>query len=211
MCITIRPKEEILLEMEREPKHEQEEQEVGQQQQDSKESVRARLLAISQVQAPTSSSCEEVSSPLESVGISKGLKAVMPKLTPGGKDAADDEFRRKLMGMSYVEVESGTTGIEFLASIGKGYHATVLYSVLLMHWRLGGSSSSTSDFLVFHVMTDLSFFLNRKRKCTKREGQKKNWVIKFCISYKKTCVAHWKLTICSSLQAVSTIAGCQTT
>ncbi|CAM6014323.1 unnamed protein product [Sphagnum balticum] len=101
MCTTIRPKEEILLEMEKEPKHEQEEQEVGQQQQDSKESVRARLLAISQ--APTSSSCEEVSSPLESVGISKGLKAVMPKLTPGGKDAADDEFRRKLMGMSYVE------------------------------------------------------------------------------------------------------------
>jgi hypothetical protein len=57
--MTIRPKEEILLEME-ESKHEQEEQEVGQQQQDSKESVRARLLAISQVQAPTSSSCEEV-------------------------------------------------------------------------------------------------------------------------------------------------------
>ncbi|KAH8948334.1 hypothetical protein BDL97_11G088900 [Sphagnum fallax] len=113
MCMTIRPKEEILLEMEKEPKHEQEEQEVGQQQQDSKESVRARLLAISQVQAPTTSSCEEVSSPLESVGISKGLKAVMPKLTPGGKDAADDEFRRKLMGMSYVEEkkvhqESGT-------------------------------------------------------------------------------------------------------
>ncbi len=105
MCMTIRPKEEILLEME-ESKHEQEEQEVGQQQQDSKESVRARLLAISQVQAPTTSSCEEVSSPVESVGISKGLKAVMPKLTPGGKDAADDEFRRKLMGMSYVEVGS---------------------------------------------------------------------------------------------------------
>lgn len=86
-------------------------------------------------------------------------------------------------------------GIEFLASMEKGYHVTVLDSVLLMHWRMGGSSSSTSDFLVFHVMTDLSFFLYRKRKCTKRVGQKKNWVIKLCISYKKTCVAHWKLTI----------------
>lgn len=64
-------------------------------------------------------------------------------------------------------------GIEFLASVEKGYHVTVLDSVLLMHWRMGGSSSSTSDFHVFHVMTDLSFFLYRKRKCTKRVGQKK--------------------------------------
>lgn len=94
----------------------------------------------------------------------------------------------------FAKVESGTMGIEFLASMEKGYHVTVLDSVL-MHWRMGGSSSSTSDFLVFHVMTNLSFFLYRKRKCTKRVGQKKNWVIKLCISYEKTCVAHWKLTI----------------
>ncbi len=107
MCMTIRLKE-IPMEV-KEPGHDQEEQEqqqqqqqqgtqeqqVGQQEQDSKESVRARLLAISQVE-PT---CCEVL-PLESVGISKSPKAATQ---PRAAADADDEFRKKLMGISYVE------------------------------------------------------------------------------------------------------------
>ncbi|CAM6039157.1 unnamed protein product [Sphagnum compactum] len=110
MCMTIRLKE-IPMEV-KEPGHEQEEQEqqqqqqqqqgtqeqqVGQQEQDSKESVRARLLAISQVE-PT---CCEVL-PLESVGISKTPKAATQPRAAAAADA-DDEFRKKLMGISYVE------------------------------------------------------------------------------------------------------------
>ncbi len=95
----------------KEPGHDQEEQEhqqhqqqgtqeqqVGQQEQDSKESVRARLLAISQVE-PT---CCEVS-PLESVGISKSPKAATQPRAAAAAADADDEFRKKLMGISYVE------------------------------------------------------------------------------------------------------------
>lgn len=90
----------------KEPGHDQEEQEqqqgtqeqqVGQEEQDSKESVRARLLAISQVE-PT---CCEVL-PLESVGISKSPKAATQPSAAVTTDA-DDEFRKKLMGISYVE------------------------------------------------------------------------------------------------------------
>jgi len=92
----------------KEPGHDQEEQEqqqqqgtqeqqVGQQEEDSKESVRARLLAISQVEP----SCCEVL-PLESVGISKTPKAATQPTAAAAADA-DDEFRKKLMGISYVE------------------------------------------------------------------------------------------------------------
>lgn len=104
MCMTIRLKE-IPMEV-KEPGHDQEEQEqqqgtqeqqVGQEEQDSKESVRARLLAISQVE-PT---CCEVL-PLESVGISKSPKAATQPSAAAAADA-DDEFRKKLMGISYVE------------------------------------------------------------------------------------------------------------
>ncbi|CAK9205450.1 unnamed protein product [Sphagnum troendelagicum] len=97
MCMTIRLKE-IPMEV-KEPGHDQEEQEQQQgtqEQQDSKESVRARLLAISQVE-PT---CCEVS-PLESVGISKSPKAATQP--SAAATDADDEFRKKLMGISYVE------------------------------------------------------------------------------------------------------------
>jgi hypothetical protein len=102
--MTIRLKE-IPMEV-KEPGHDQEEQEqqqgtqeqqVGQEEQDSKESVRARLLAISQVE-PT---CCEVL-PLESVGISKSPKAATQPSAAATTDA-DDEFRKKLMGISYVE------------------------------------------------------------------------------------------------------------
>jgi len=55
----------------------------------------------------------------------------------------------------------------------KGYHMTVLDSVLLMRWRMGGSSSSTSDFLVFHVMTDLSFSCIGKESAPKERDRKK--------------------------------------
>jgi hypothetical protein len=109
--MTIRLKE-IPMEV-KEPGHDQEEQEqeqqqqqqgtqeqqVGQQEQDSKESVRARLLAISQVEP----SCCEVL-PLESVGISKTPKAAtQPRAAAAAAADADDEFRKKLMGISYVE------------------------------------------------------------------------------------------------------------
>jgi hypothetical protein len=97
---------EIPMEV-KEPGHDQEEQEqqqgtqeqqVGQEEQDSKESVRARLLAISQVE-PT---CCEVL-PLESVGISKSHKAATQPSAAAAAADADDEFRKKLMGISYVE------------------------------------------------------------------------------------------------------------
>jgi hypothetical protein len=112
--MTIRLKE-IPMEV-KEPGHDQEEQEqqqqgtqeqqqqgtqeqqVGQEEQDSKESVRARLLAISQVE-PT---CCEVL-PLESVGISKSHKAATQPSAAAAAADADDEFRKKLMGISYVE------------------------------------------------------------------------------------------------------------
>jgi hypothetical protein len=108
--MTIRLKE-IPMEV-KEPGHDQEEQEqqqqqqgtqeqqVGQQEEDSKESVRARLLAISQVEP----SCCEVL-PLESVGISKTPKAATqpPAAAAAAAADADDEFRKKLMGISYVE------------------------------------------------------------------------------------------------------------
>ncbi|CAK9865037.1 unnamed protein product [Sphagnum jensenii] len=103
MCMTIRLKE-IPMEVQ-EPGHDQEEQEqqqgtqeqqVGQEEQDSKESVRARLLAISQVE-PT---CCEVL-PLEAVGISKSPNAATQPSAAAAD--ADDEFRKKLMGISYVE------------------------------------------------------------------------------------------------------------
>jgi hypothetical protein len=94
---------EIPMEV-KEPGHDKEEQQqgtqeqqVGEQEQDSKESVRARLLAISQV-GPT---CCEVL-PLESVGISKTPKAATQPRAAATADA-DDEFRKKLMGISYVE------------------------------------------------------------------------------------------------------------
>jgi hypothetical protein len=104
--MTIRLKE-IPMEV-KEPGHDQEEQEqqqqqgtqeqqVGQQEEDSKESVRARLLAISQVEP----SCCEVL-PLESVGISKTPKAATQPTAAAAADV-DDEFRKKLMGISYVE------------------------------------------------------------------------------------------------------------
>jgi hypothetical protein len=105
MFFTIRLKE-IPMEV-KEPGHDQEEQEqqqgtqeqqVGQEEQDSKESVRARLLAISQVE-PT---CCEVL-PLESVGISKSHKAATQPSAAAAAADADDEFRKKLMGISYVE------------------------------------------------------------------------------------------------------------
>jgi hypothetical protein len=74
---------------------------------------------------------------------------------------------------------------------------------------MGGSSSSTSDFLLFHVMTDVSFFLYKKRKCTKREGQKKlGHQVVHLLQEDLYCTL--EIDNCSSLQAVSTMAGCHT-